>query len=183
MLQSSQKLLTALVTLLDDKLLTKITTLDLIRTAGISRSTFYRHFQDKFRFFDWVKSYLLNLFLKDDYSNDTPISYYTRFFQHFADYRQAFKSFILEGRWQNFEREILVSGADNYSRLLTKHLDKSAPIKTIATYIVSAHIGVAINWLTEDDAHSPAQMAVIMTRLTNSILANYDLTLDTLMAK
>ncbi len=32
MLQSSQKLLTALVTLLDDKLLTKITTLDLIRT-------------------------------------------------------------------------------------------------------------------------------------------------------
>ncbi|MFC6253350.1 TetR/AcrR family transcriptional regulator [Secundilactobacillus hailunensis] len=183
MLQSSQKLLTALVTLLDDKPLTKITTLDLIRTAGISRSTFYRHFQDKLRFFDWVKSYLLDLFLKDDFSDDTPASYYTRFFQHFADYRPAFKSFILDGHWQNFEREILKSGINNYSHLLTNHLDESAPINTIAAYIVSAHIGVVIDWLTEDDGHSPAQMAVIITQFTNSVLANYDLTLDTLMTK
>lgn len=180
---SSLKLLTAFITLLNEKPLAKITTLDLIRTANISRSTFYRHFSDKLDFYEWVKSYLLSLFLKDDYSQDTPIGYYTGFFQHFADYRPAFKSFILKGAWQDFETQILVSGINNYSRFLDKALKQPAPTKLIASYIVTAHLGVALNWLRTDDVHSPAQMATVVTKLTDSVLANYDLSLAELMAQ
>ncbi|MTV82033.1 TetR/AcrR family transcriptional regulator [Secundilactobacillus folii] len=180
MIQQPEKLVNALATLLDSKPFEKISTLDLIRTAQISRTTFYRHFQDKFDFYDWAKSYLLNYFLEDNYDNETPKSFYTRYFQHFADYRSAFKSFIIEGRWQDFEQQIITSGITYYQKFLSRLPKNNVPIDVVAAYIVTAHIGVATNWLRTDDSRTPEELVEILIQLTSSVLSVYDIDFDTL---
>ena len=65
--QTKKALLDALVICLEDQDFNDITTIRLVQTAGISRSSFYTHYKDKYEMID---SYQKELFHKLEYIFD-----------------------------------------------------------------------------------------------------------------
>ncbi|MFC6253646.1 TetR-like C-terminal domain-containing protein [Secundilactobacillus hailunensis] len=171
---SDLKLFHAFINLLNDgESLDKISTRYLLTQAGVSKSTFYRHYADKFAFYDWVADYLLNQLQDTDYSAATPLSFYKRYFEKCQTYRLAYKSFIVNNHWLEFERRLLDDGMANYTAILSRINQPDVPVTTIASYVVSAHVGMAINWLQTDDPSTPDELAEQLTRLTTGALAAY----------
>ena len=171
---SDLKLFHALINLLNSgESLDKISTRHLLTQAGVSKSTFYRHYADKFAFYDWVADYLLNQLQDTDYSAATPLSFYKRYFEKCQTYRLAYKSFIVNNHWLEFEKRLLDVGMANYTAILSRIDQPDIPVTTIASCIVSAHVGMAINWLRTDDTSTPDELALQLTRLTTGALAAY----------
>ncbi|WP_054711966.1 TetR/AcrR family transcriptional regulator [Secundilactobacillus paracollinoides] len=108
--KSDLQLLDALTDLVDDNDLDKLSTRLLIKRAGLSKSTFYRHYEDKYAFYDWAMAYLLGKDNEPTYHLETPLSFYTKYFEHYQTYRKAFKAFIVNDRWSGFTQKMVDSG-------------------------------------------------------------------------
>lgn len=173
---SDLKLFNAFVNLLNnDEQLETISTRHLIAEADISKSTFYRHYADKFDFFRWVADYLLNQLQEAVHEAQTPLTFYQRYFEKCQAYRQAYKSFIVNKHWLDFEQKLLKEGMTNYTAILSKIDQPGIPVDNIASYVVAAHVGMAINWLRNDDTSTPSELADQLTRLTTGALAAFNI--------
>lgn len=178
--KSDLQLLDALTDLVDDNDLDRLSTRLLIKRAGLSKSTFYRHYEDKYAFYDWAMAYLLGKDNEPTYHLETPRSFYTKYFEHYQTYRKAFKAFIINDRWSGFTQKMVDSGMANYRAILAKINQPNVPITTVSAYIISAHIGVAVNWIRTDDPTPPQEMAAQLTQLTTAVLSSYGLDFATL---
>ncbi|GAB2024559.1 TetR/AcrR family transcriptional regulator [Lactovum odontotermitis] len=58
--RSKEKLKNAMATLLQEKPFEQITTTELVKEAGISRSSFYTHYQDKYDMIEYYQQILFN---------------------------------------------------------------------------------------------------------------------------
>lgn len=178
---SRLKLLAALVQLLATKPLGQIKTRELIRTAGISKSTFYRQFEDQQAFLAWTSQYLLaQLSFQDGTWQGTPEKFYTHYFMAFARNRRAYKAFVIDDRWADFQVALLENGVKLYQALFAKLPRTRRPDVMVAQYLVAAHVGVAIQWLKTDDPRSPEVMAQLLTTLSGGALTACGLTFATL---
>lgn len=169
------KLLNALITLLADKPLSRISVRDLLRTASLSKSTFYRLFNDKNDFLLWVMHYLLNQFTNQSYANMTPKTFYLNYLGHYATNRRAFKAFVIEDHWTDFEQQLKTVGIEIYRQVFQPFILQPQVKTLLATYIVNADVAVAINWLKTDDSRTIDQLATEMARLTIAVLAVYNI--------
>lgn len=173
---SDIKLFNAFVKLLNNgSKLENISTRHLIAEAGISKSTFYRHYTDKYAFYNWVANYLLSQLQEAVHEAQTPLTFYQRYFKKCQTYRQAYKAFIINNHWLDFEQELFDKGMNNYRTILSKTNQPGIPVDSIASYIVAAHVGIAVYWLRTDDASTPDELADRLTRLTTGALAAFNI--------
>ena len=168
--RSRKALMDALVHLLSEKTLEKITVKDLIIQADVSRSTFYRNFVDKYDFLDWTMNELLiegiqkQSWFKQSPNSDT---YFENFFQYIYEHRVYFKAFINSVNWQQFRDKFVNNALMGYKEILQdQNID--IPIDLLASYIVGAHTEVVSYWLKSNIKYSPEFMAELFKKLTEN---------------
>ena len=168
--QSQQRLMNALVQLLNHyHSLDKISVQRLIAEAGASRSTFYRNFDDKPDFLNWVIDNLITGIRTA--VNRTGLPGEPHPFQNYYRYlnqqRSFFQAFVTLNRWPEFSDAMFQSGFTLYYQQLKK-LSSSVDPTILATYIVAAHIRLSHDWLIDDDPQTTEKMAEQTTILTRN---------------
>ncbi|MFB7141311.1 TetR/AcrR family transcriptional regulator [Gottfriedia sp. NPDC056225] len=178
---SKLKLMNALVELLSWKELDQVTVMDLIRTANISRSSFYRNFVDKFEFLDWTMDYLLSGITPSKMNpKPTANDFYPYFFNYFYQHRLFFRTFATQSTWPSFTAKLIASGKQAYEACFEDKATVNIPSSILANYIVNAHVGVILNWLCTDNPCPPDEMADYVTQITESVLQSRGTNLETL---
>lgn len=168
--KSQERLMAALARLLNQsQLLEKISVQDLITEAHVSRSTFYRNFDDKNDFQNWVIDNLISGIRSA--VNRTGVPGQPHPFQNYYRYlnqqRAFFQAFVTLNRWPEFSDAMFQSGFKLYYEQLK---DLSLPVDAIvlATYIVAAHVRLSFDWLISPDPEATEKMAAQTTILTRN---------------
>ena len=162
----------ALIELLQNKELDKISISELCKKANVNRGTFYLHYQDVAELFEeyfhnmtedlriaYYEPYLLTQYKIENLSSDM-----IRIFHHVEKYKQFYK--IVFNRktpmiyyYQLFEiiRNYLIDSITEYH----------SPYKEYsASYQANAIIGLVIQWVQQDFKESPEQMNEILLFIT-----------------
>ncbi len=181
--RTNQYLIKAIVKLLNEKDINKISVQNITDSADLTRATFYLHYRDKQDFFnriitnviedliDYVKdSHLIESGLK----NESDIkNAFTRLFEYiYMNYE--FFSVMLSDRGLSQFRPKLESVVQKeiylplFHTLVNVNSDAVSkfPQDYLFNYITSAHIGVICTWLDDDMNYSPIYMAELLYKLT-----------------
>ncbi|KRM71431.1 TetR/AcrR family transcriptional regulator [Lacticaseibacillus brantae] len=175
---SKQKLLTALAYLLATEPVENIKVSELISKADVSRSTFYRVFETKESFFQWVLDhYMEGLSGAAKYSASSPRKFYQHYFGYIYDNAIYFKTFNNSYVWPRFHYELSQIGIDDYQKFIYRQTNDSTLSNVLSHYVVNAHIGVVMAWLGETPIQSPDKIAELVTAMTSSVFASQGLDL------
>ncbi|QDG81083.1 TetR/AcrR family transcriptional regulator [Weissella cibaria] len=186
--QTRQQILDAFLTLVKEKDVSKITINDITTIAKINRSTFYRHFDDKFDLIEKTETTIFNAIeksLQDNILNG------------------QIKS-ITQAEFGNYRLEllgILKDNADFISAMLSKNGDLTFESKLIAQmrdfsmiglsalgidfdsipasreltmqFMANGLIGVVRHWLANDDISIETVAQTMDTIMSNGIIASF----------
>lgn len=159
-METKKMILESFYRLLSQKPFEDIRVESILQDSGVSRSTFYRHFQDKY---ELMNSYYQNFFdslqydsQKDSWANLIQLT--LTFLSQHADYfQQAFKT---EG--QNTFSEFLYHYCYDFtSRIYLQKINKSqlTPLeKDLITSICAGNIRVVINWFDRNLQETPEEL-------------------------
>lgn len=169
--RSERDLYAAFFWLIRTKSSYSISVKELARTAGVNRSTFYRHFDNMPQFLDRVSSYYVNALMDACGSAEVRPGrrdYYIKWYRHFFMYRQEYRLLLSGNGVIGFRKKLIDNGIAVYRRkLLGKNsLDTGIDARTLSVYIVSAHIGLTECWLNGGCKESPEEMARRLTVLS-----------------
>lgn len=164
----------ALARLLERQPLMEISVNDLVEEAGVSRTSFYRNYQDKEAFVNSVMDEVLGgIFavgnLAGDAEKPVPSSeqYYLRFFQYIQTNQVFFRFMADSGKWPEFRQRFQENGMDAYGRIIGQRtLTGGIPSQVLIAYIVSAHVGVISYWMEDGCRYAPQFMAHWLSQLT-----------------
>lgn len=167
-------LLVAMVTCLEQDHFDNITTSQLAKTAGISRSGFYNHFRDKYDMIDY-------------YQQDLMAGLEQVFDKYESNKRQAFieiMAFLKQEQllsallMANGTREIQAYIVNKVKLVIDRDLitkfgkEKAAPMAKEygSIYFASAFFGILCHWISKGKVESPEEMAdFIMTILPENL--------------
>lgn len=152
---------TAIIKLMSIKTYDEITITELVNTAGVSRTAFYRNYKTK----DDILNEMTALITKQIYNqdilnkfNDNPYGWYLEFFKTLLENKS---SIILLGKAQLLNIDVFY----NNNFLLPLNL------KNISSYEIAAFYGainaVVVKWIENDMKDSPHEMASICIKLFN----------------
>ena len=162
----------ALIELLQDKELDKISISELCKKANVNRGTFYLHYQDVAELFEeyfhnmtedlriaYYEPYLLTHHKIENLSSDM-----IRIFHHVEKYKQFYKIVFKRKTpmiyyYQLFEiiRNYLTDSITEYHSQYKEYS---------ASYQANAIIGLVIQWVQHDFKESPEQMSDILLFIT-----------------
>ncbi|QIL50336.1 TetR/AcrR family transcriptional regulator [Weissella coleopterorum] len=178
---SKKQLLKALAYFLNDKPIEEIKVSELINKAYISRSTFYRSFETKEEFFEWVLEYYMEGLSGASLNNaDNPISFYTHYFDYISENAVYFRAFNNSSMWPQFISALNQNGVHIYQVFISQMTDNKNLSYLVSNYVISAHIGVVTSWLNNDLLVSPTNIASIVTEMTTSALKSQGFSLGEL---
>lgn len=167
--KTKKALINALSELLSEKEMDKISVQDIIREAEISRTTFYRIYQDKYAFLEDVKNDLIDGMFRaaDNQGGGRP--YFRRMLTYICQHKSLFYVFKECGKWDDFQQEFFNRGIGIYKSHLkqSRHMG-DIPEDILVNYIVSAHGGVMSCWLQSDCIQPPEVLAGYLEKLTLS---------------
>ena len=180
--RSRQLLANALIELMKEKPISKITVNDIVKQAKVARTTFYAQFKDKNQFIEAViddklhelRSIVMPRFddedyqLTDDQMAEWSENYYIAYFNAFLANADFFRVMLSGNGVPGFVDKLVENGVKAYTYVFQHAETKEFPLpaKYIIQYLVSAHIGLGIQWLQNDFKESPEYMARIQERLT-----------------
>ncbi|MBG9823080.1 TetR family transcriptional regulator [Bacillus safensis] len=177
--ESKQQLRKAFFQLLREREWAKISVQDLTKTAGIHRTTFYQHYEDKFdlaqqvmdEMFDTMKAAIFAPVRKEDGQvGHEAYVYIYRFYQHLQEYEEEYQVLLKRGRALNiyqtasaFFDESFTLGLEGVagSKSDTAHV----PLDMQKQFVISAYVGTAEWWLRTGRPYSPDFMASSMIQL------------------
>ena len=171
-IKSQQRLMKSLANLLNKgNLLENISIQEIVAEANVSRSTFYRNFDSKQNFLDWVSSALEEGLVKAVMPTHGLITQapFHNYFHYLYQQREFIKAFIAFLNWPELTQQMYLVATEIYKKELSgkQSLVNAADL---ANYIVGAHVQVTQAWLVSDDPRSPDEMAAVLTGLTRDIL-------------
>ncbi|EGF17012.1 TetR/AcrR family transcriptional regulator C-terminal domain-containing protein [Streptococcus sanguinis] len=159
----------AMVSLLHQQSFDHITTVQLAQAAGISRSSFYTHYKDKY---DMIERYQQNLFHQLGYifdNNQEDIqTAITEVFQ-FLQLEPLLAALLTENgtkEIQNFLRHKLQmmladSLQDRFSNRIYNHFEKEYS----RVFLANAFFGVCQMWVSRGKKESPEQIAEFLLKM------------------
>ncbi|HEK6232084.1 TPA: TetR/AcrR family transcriptional regulator [Staphylococcus aureus] len=181
--RTNQYLINAIVKLLNDKDINKISIQNITDSADLTRATFYLHYRDKQDFFNRIVTNVIDGlidYVKDGHliasglNNESDIkNAFTRLFEYiYMNYE--FFSVMLSDRGLSQFRPKLESVVQKeiyiplFHALVKIDGEKTSkfPQHYFLNYITSAHIGVICTWLNDDMNYSPKYMAELLYKLT-----------------
>ena len=172
----------AFLTLLEQKSFYTITVKDIISTAGVSRSVFYLHYEDKYALLDEMKRLLLDnfgltrvdlqaggpqaLIKTGDY---TPDGLLAKDFEYIEKHHRLFKALMGpngDGKFYLEFRDYIAS----YQKVIVRSWgveDFYSPLamRYMANIISGAYVGIFLDWLAADMQPPAATMGKLLAAL------------------
>lgn len=156
---SRQKMKAAVAELLLTESLATITVQQIVQTAEVSRSTFYRNFDDKADFMHWLQVELVRETTTHFAATAGIIG---PNFEVFYDYamanRKFLQAFMTGRRWPELEEALYAHAFARYAKLLRGQVNR-LPVRTLTAFVVGGHVNMFLDWLRSPDPEAPAAMA------------------------
>ena len=160
----------ALMAELSERTFEEITVTDICERAMVHRTTFYKHYEDKYALLEQgIRQMYDDLLAEDEhkppsaYSVEHPPPYFIRLFEHAAQHQHFYKLMLCGegiGRFQKLVKEYIAEVASAKVRELSpanQHL--AIPLAMHAQYISGAALSLMAWWLENDMPLSSYQMA------------------------
>ena len=160
----------ALMVELSERTIEEITVSDICERAMVHRTTFYKHYEDKYTLLEQgIRQMYDDLLAEEEhlppnaYSVEHPPPYFIRLFEHARQHRQFYKLMLCGegiGRFQNLLKKYIAEMVSAKVRELpatNQHL--AVPIDMHAHFIAGATLSLIAWWLDHDMPFTPYQMA------------------------
>lgn len=168
----------ALLSLLLEKSFEEIYVTDICERAMVHRTTFYKHFEDKYHLLDFCVKDLIRNFEGDDYQHDSAESmkdYYMGLIRKSLEYMAENKKLLLTGILRAGNNSVLPMLSSSVNHLIeTKLYDNeklgfyhTIPCPIIAQYYSGALISASIWWLENDMPITIDEMVRYISLLIN----------------
>jgi AcrR family transcriptional regulator len=173
-IRTTQKMITkALIDLMKKEAFSKITVIDICTQAQIHRTTFYKHFEDKYQLLEFtlldIEQKFDDFFPAYDAAMSDIKSYYLNAFRSILEFISQENDFFLNGIFyqennyvnQVFEKTVysyLIKRLKNDSTHYNVHFD--APVHIISLYYTGALISLTKWWLLN---HQPVGINTLVS--------------------
>ncbi|ATY55860.1 TetR/AcrR family transcriptional regulator [Staphylococcus argenteus] len=181
--RTNQYLINAIVKLLNEKDINKISIQNITDSADLTRATFYLHYRDKQDFFNRIVTNVIDDLI--DYVKDGHLvasglksesdikNAFTRLFEYIYMNHTVFGVMLSDKGLSQFrpkletevQKEIYIPLFHALVKIDGEKASKF-PQHYFLNYITSAHIGVICTWLNDDMNYSPKYMAELLYKLT-----------------
>lgn len=172
----TKKLLSdSLIKLLNKKTLKKITVKDVVTECGLTRQTFYYHFQDMYELLDWTFSDIVKTALNGSEESDREESYKRLFIYIYENKsmfistlkcigRDHFENAIYSQLFRYNKDYIIKLSFDTGKNIPEKKIDLLADLQTISL------ISFLVNWLNDNKKQDFREL--------NELIKMFDLALE-----
>jgi AcrR family transcriptional regulator len=158
----------ALLAEMSERRFDDITVNDVCQRAMVHRTTFYKHYPDKYALLEQGMRRLFDSLMPDEdhrppsaYSPEQPPPYFVRLFEHAAQHQQFYRLMLRgegTGRFRNLIKEYIVDVASARARDLTS-ANQPRQIEMHAHFVAGATLSLLAWWIENDLPFSPRQMA------------------------
>jgi len=160
----------ALMVELSTRAFEEITVKDVCERAMVHRTTFYKHYEDKYALLEQGMRQMYDTLVAEvvhlpprSFSEDHPPTYFIRLFEHVAEHQQFYKVMLGgEGisRFQKLVKDYIAEVAEAKVRELTPTNHSFAvPPAMHVQFVAGAVLSLLTWWLENDMPLSPNQMA------------------------
>ena len=173
-----QKLLReALLELIEERGFDALTVSEIIQRAMVSRTAFYRHYQDKYNLVEQIFEDAMNILLSavGNFGPERPPRQWVNLFEHVAEYERLYRV-LLGGKGSPW---FVMKMRTRLSELVKEHayVPQKQPIAErrvfvngfLPTLLASLFVDAITWWLEQGRPYSPAEMARYCSRLAASV--------------
>ncbi len=170
----------ALMAELSERTIEEIAVSDICERAMVHRTTFYKHYEDKYALLEQgIRQMYDDLLAEEEhkppsaYSVEHPPPYFMRLFEHAAQHQQFYKLMVCGegiGRFQQLVKEYIADVVSaKMGELAQTHQPFAVPIDMHAHYIAGATLSLIAWWLEHDMPFTPHQMAQYLLSPHNAL--------------
>jgi AcrR family transcriptional regulator len=160
----------ALMAELSERAIEEITVKDVCERAMVHRTTFYKHYADKYALLEQGLRQMYDALVAQEehlppsaYSVEHPPPYFVRLFEHAAQHQQFYTLMLCgegAGRFQKLVRDSIAEVASaNVRALPSANQQLAMPPDMHAQFVAGAALSLLAWWLEHDMPLSPHQMA------------------------
>ena len=171
--KTKQAIEDAMVKLLAEQPFDQISTVKLAETAGISRSSFYTHYKDKYDMIDLYQSRLFHTleYIFSKYANDKQQAIFEVF--EYLQSEPLLAALLSENgtkEIQNYLRNklLILVKTDIEKRISTNSLN-IIELEYYSVYLSNALFGVCQKWIARGKNENPQEITDFLSPLTNSV--------------
>jgi AcrR family transcriptional regulator len=163
----------ALMTELSQRSFEEITVKEICERAMVHRSTFYKHYEDKYALLEQGMRQMYNDLVASEehmppgaYSLDHPPPHFVRLFEHVAQHQQFYRLMLCGegiGRFQKLIKDYVAEVAlTRMGELALTNRHPGVPPAMQVQFLAGAVISTIAWWLEKDMSYSPQQMALYL---------------------
>lgn len=158
----------ALIDLLEQKPLEKITVTEICKSADVNRSTFYAYYEDirtlmleiEDEILEHVTVYSENF---NDYTDKRMLEVFEEFFDYVKENAKIFRVLVVQHDNSNFNRRMLDTIMEKYKMSL--EYNKELPARYTYVYSVSGVIGIMEEWISSNFSISSKKLAKMVWQM------------------
>ncbi len=167
--QRTHKLLwEALMAELSERPFEQITVKDICERAMVHRTTFYKHYEDKYALLEQGMRQMYDALVGKEehlpphaFSSDNPPPYFTRLFEHAAQHPQFYKLMVCGDGNSRFQK-LLKDYIAEVTSAKAHDMPPAVPLAMHAHFMAGAAVSLLAWWLENGMPLSPLQMAQYM---------------------
>jgi AcrR family transcriptional regulator len=148
----------------------EITVTDICERAMVHRTTFYKHYEDKYALLEQGTRQMYSALVAEAehappsaYSPDNPPPYFVRLFEHVAEHQQFYRLMLCGegiGRFQKLVKDYIAEVAEtNLQALMPANQPSAFPLAMHVQFFAGAVLSLLAWWLENDMPLTPRQMA------------------------
>lgn len=152
----------AFLTLLAERDFDTITVKEICDRAMVHRTTFYKHYEDKYDLLTHGMQETFDLLLSELEQTGKDTSSYARFFEHVATHEGFYRVMLcgngigsFQSRLRNYVAETITTEMVRQERLGYR---SAVPVAVLAQFYAGALVSTLTWWLSQDRRASPDQM-------------------------
>jgi AcrR family transcriptional regulator len=160
----------ALMAELSERPFEEITVKDICEGAMVHRTTFYKHYEDKYALLEQGMRQMIDALMAEDehlppsaYTIENPPPYFVGLFEHAAQHQQFYRLMLCGegiGRFQKLIKDYLAEVVSDKAHHLSPSSQQLAiPLEMHAQYVSGAAVSLLTWWLENGMPLSPHQMA------------------------
>jgi AcrR family transcriptional regulator len=169
---TKQLLKDALMHLMQQKPISKITIKEICETAELNRSTFYLHYTDPYQLLQNIENEVLDLsasYMDKIREESNPTSYLTSFFQYVKSNQQVFSVLLLGTENPEFQTKLIMQTL-SYVRDLSVIPDSGIESKYLYIYLMQGSSNLLKEWIRSDFDISAEELAKLSVKLVKNTL-------------
>lgn len=168
--KTEERLKSAIVSLLKEKSFSEISTSEIVKRAGISRSGFYTHYQDKFNMIENYQNVLFNTIQYIFERNNNDLHEILIEVYQFIDQNEVYAALLSENGSKEIHLFLLTKLRVLFDEVfIPAHLTNKSTTKLhevyASTYYSNAIFGLTQAWIRRNKKESPQELAELISSL------------------